>query len=227
MWLTLLAISIGLLVGWALGGTVGLVRNIRLASWPLLAVGLPIQLSSEIIELPFSMALSILSSGLLILFCLRNLRIIGLGVLAVGFAVNVFVSVLNWGMPVNGEALVDANVATAADVASGIEFRGNRHLETNADFFTTLDDRIPVRLMTVVVSFGDLIVLVGLADITANLLLARRQRLIVEGPPRPVGPRRARSRAEQRPDSAPEPEFLPDSDSQPADPRDRELVSID
>jgi len=214
MWLTLLAISIGLLVGWALGGTVGVVRNIGLLSWPFLAIGLALRIVPEVVDVPLAMLAFAASSVLLILFCLRNLRIIGLGVLAVGIAVNLFVSVLNWGMPVDGDALVGAGILSAEDLASGIELRGVRHLETSSDFFTVLDDHIPVRLMTAVVSFGDLIVLVGMADLTANLLLARRQRLVINGPRRRTTPppRQARQDLGSRP--------------RPSDEGDREIVTV-
>jgi hypothetical protein len=96
-----------------------------------------------------------------------------MGVLAIGLCANVVPVVVNQGMPVRADALVHANVATAADVGT-IELTGGRHLERPSDNFVVLADIIPVPAAGEVVSFGDLIICVAMVDVIVHLV--RRQR---------------------------------------------------
>jgi hypothetical protein len=215
MSLTLLAIACGLLVGWGCGGTVGVVRDIPLVSWPLLALGLAARAAPEVAEVPTPVAWNALAALALAGFCLRNLKLIGLGVIGVGITLNLSVTLANGGMPVEPDALATAGITAGAVSPSELELAGGRHVASADDRIRWLGDRIPVPAFGVVVSFGDLVVLVGLADLTANLLLARRQRLVVSGPAPPREPRRHDRN----------PPTDPDRDAAPTD-ADRELMTI-
>ena len=81
----------------------------------------------------------------------------------------------NGTMPVDPDALVAAGMADAAD-RDRIEVTGARHVLEDDDHLTFLADIIPVPWAGRVVSFGDLIVLVGVADTVANQLCRRRRR---------------------------------------------------
>jgi hypothetical protein len=104
-----------------------------------------------------------------------NRHVTGLLVAGVGIVANLLGLVLNNGVPVRAEALLDADVVEVGQVDDH-EIDAPRHLETDADSFAWLGALVPVPIAHEVVSFGDLIVLVGLADATRELA-RRRARL--------------------------------------------------
>ena len=105
---------------------------------------------------------------------LGNLHLAGTGVLAIGLAANVLPMALNRGVSVRPGALVAAGVVSAEDVAD-VSLHGPRHLEGDEDLLPVLGDALPIEPLGVVVSFGDLIVTVGLADVVANASRRRRR----------------------------------------------------
>jgi hypothetical protein len=104
---------------------------------------------------------------------------------------NVAVVVLNDGMPVRRDALVSAHLATADEV-DRVEISGVQRLERDGDRLLFLGDVIPLPETNQVLSFGDLIILAGLADVAANLLLGRRRATAAKtarpAPPPPTEP---------------------------------------
>jgi hypothetical protein len=106
-------------------------------------------------------------------FSVANLHLIGMGVMTIGLALNLFAIIVNGGMPVSPRALVAAKVVAADEVAQ-IELRGPRHLERASDATRVLGDIIPMRGQ--VVSFGDLIIAVATADVIAHLVRRQRRR---------------------------------------------------
>jgi hypothetical protein len=115
-----------------------------------------------------------LSLAGLIVFALRNRALLGMSIVALGLGANLAVVVLNDGMPVRREALVSAGLASADEV-DRVEISGVQRLERDSDRLVFLGDVIPLPETEQVLSFGDLVILVGLADVAANLLLARRR----------------------------------------------------
>jgi hypothetical protein len=115
------------------------------------------------------------SLAVLLAFVGSNLHLTGMAVIGVGLLVNLVGVVGNDGVPVRGEALVAAGLLHPADLAT-TELLGARHLETSGDPLGFLGDVVPVRspVAPEVMSFGDLIVVVGAAD--AMRELSRRQR---------------------------------------------------
>ena len=98
-------------------------------------------------------ALPISSYALLLGFGLTNLRIDGMGVVTVGIALNAAVIALNLGMPYRSPA--------GHAVASTVKHRPERA----DDVATILSDRIVIPPLRVSISFGDLIIAVGLVDL--------------------------------------------------------------
>lgn len=111
----------------------------------------------------------------LLAFVLANPQVTGIAVIGVGLLLNLTALVLNGGMPVRGDALVAAGAADRQDLPT-LELRGPRHLEHPGDTVPVLGDVLPVGIAREAMSFGDLIVVVGLADATRDLARRRQRR---------------------------------------------------
>jgi hypothetical protein len=113
-------------------------------------------------------------------FAGMNWAVTGLSVAGLGVVLNLVGIVANNGTPVRPEALVEAGVVSAAELDE-VDLDPPRHLETSADSAPWLGDFIPIDGLHEVVSFGDLIALVGLADGLREI--ARRRTKVPEHDP--------------------------------------------
>lgn len=120
---------------------------------------------------PLAVACSYLA---LICFALANLRLVGMPVVLVGLALNMAVIAANGGMPVRAGAVVKAGLVVPDEVPS-IDLGPKRHLEGEDDVLTILGDVLPVAPLREVVSFGDLILAAGVADVAFRLLRPARR----------------------------------------------------
>ncbi len=131
------------------------------APW-LLFVGLGIQLVLELTPLvPASraddvgFALLLVSYVAILSFGILNVHITGIAVVTIGIALNVLVIALNQGMPYR------------APEGTKLETTVKHRPERGTDILTVLDDRITVPgPLGESVSFGDLIIAVGIIDVT-------------------------------------------------------------
>jgi hypothetical protein len=96
-------------------------------------------------------------------FAGMNWAVTGLAVAGLGLVLNLVGIVINNGVPVRPEALVDSGSVTVAELPD-VELDPPQHLETSADRAPWLGDVIPIDGLHEVVSFGDLIALIGLVD---------------------------------------------------------------
>jgi Family of unknown function (DUF5317) len=158
--MSFLFVTLALALGIALV-TGGRLRNIAAAQlrYPsILAAAVGIQLALEVLHPTrgtaghLASALLVVSYVFLLLFCGANLRLRGLAVVAVGIALNGAVITVNRGMPIR--------VPEAA-----VETTTKHHAERPADRLTFLGDIILVPALRQSLSFGDLIMLVGLVDV--------------------------------------------------------------
>jgi hypothetical protein len=142
--------------------------------WPVaLGLGAVLAVAADRIDGGGAVPLAVVGQVLLIIGVLANLHLVGTGVLAVGLALNLVSMVVDGGVPVRRGALVAAGVLEPADVPDAT-VSGPRHLERSDDLAPWLGDALPVAPMRTVVSFGDLVVAVGVADVAAHA--ARRRR---------------------------------------------------
>lgn len=102
-----------------------------------------------------------------------NRHLTGVVVMAAGLLLNLVALVLNNGMPVRASALEQAGVIAAGEVP---ELSGPRHLEGPSDRFGVLGDALPIAATGEVVSFGDLIIILGAADAVRELSRRRSRR---------------------------------------------------
>lgn len=115
------------------------------------------------------------SLAVLVAVAMANRHITGVAVVGVGLLLNLFSVAVNEGMPVRPGALVRAGVVAEEDLA-GTTVDAPRHLETYRDSLGVLGDVLPIPMAREVVSFGDLIVVVGAADAVRELSRRRARR---------------------------------------------------
>lgn len=202
MGFTAAAVLAGMVLGLVLGGRPSNVSRRPLQLVSLLAVSVVLQVAAETLDVAETLGfvLVLVSYGGLTAFAVANIRLVGMPVVLVGLVCNLAVITLNSGMPVDRDAIVAAGVATDAEMED-IDFGAKRHLEGEDDVLTVLGDIIPLSLTEEVLSFGDLILGFGVADVLFRLL-------------RPVGERRRRSAAPSEDD---EPVDAPIVDPLPLD----------
>lgn len=122
-----------------------------------------------------AVTLALAGQALLVAGVLANLHLVGAGVLAVGLGLNLLTMTVDGGVPVRPSALVEAGIVERAEV-EGATLAGPRHLEDDGDLLGALGDAIPLSAFGTVVSFGDLVALVGIADVAAHAARPLRRR---------------------------------------------------
>jgi len=118
----------------------------------------------------------VLTAALAVLLsaAILNRGLTGVAVMAVGLGLNLGALVVNGGMPVRGSALVHAGVVTSDELGS-VVLDAPRHLEHDGDPVPALGDVLPLPVTGEVVSFGDLLIVVGAADAVWELTRRRRR----------------------------------------------------
>jgi hypothetical protein len=170
----LLAITIGLVVGVATGGRLSNMAQQTLRFWPLLPLGVLLQLLVEADGVPAPFAVLLLSYLYLVVFAAANLHLRGMGVVLIGIALNALVIAANHGMPVKESAVRAAHLVSSDRVVRIDEVK--HHLADDDTKLLALGDIVPVRPLTQVLSFGDLILCVGIADLIVHLTRPVRSR---------------------------------------------------
>jgi Family of unknown function (DUF5317) len=141
----------------------------------LLGLGLAIQLGLEYVTMPreywhsWGYGLLVASYVLILAFCSRNLVKRGMGIVLLGIACNALVIGLNQGMPVK----LPAGYADKTIAITTVK----HHLQTPGEQLLILSDIIILkRPYDVVMSFGDLILAVGLCDVAYHASRNPRKR---------------------------------------------------
>ena len=158
--MSFLFVTLALALGIALvtGGRLRNIATTHLRHSSVLAVAVGIQLALEVLHPTrgtaghLASALLVVSYVFLLGFCAANLRLRGLAVVAVGIALNGAVITLDRGMPIRAPQ-------------AAVETTTKHHAERPSDRLTFLGDIILVPALRQSLSFGDLIMLVGLVDV--------------------------------------------------------------
>jgi hypothetical protein len=170
MLLTGTAVVAGVGIGWLLPHPGNRFSRARLEFLAVLVGGLLLSRLAGHIDGGAGLAVQLASYAALIGFALLNMQLPGTGVLAIGLGLNALVIALNGGMPVRASALVDARLAVSEDRTQFVELRGERHIEEPDDRITFLGDIIPIRPIRQVVSFGDLVLGIGIVTLIVGVL---------------------------------------------------------
>ena len=147
----------------------------RLRCAALLGAGVLLAVTADANDGTVAVVIGIVAQVMLLLGVIGNLHLIGTGVVAVGLALNLVSMVVDGGVPVRRGALVAAEVVDP-QVVDRVILSGPRHLERDDDIVPWLGDALPVAPFRSVVSFGDLIIAVGVADVAAHAARPRRRR---------------------------------------------------
>jgi hypothetical protein len=172
MSILLVALVVGIVAGLATGGRprYAAARPVRWTG--ALAAGAVLQLVPLAVDIAGAAGLAcvLASYALLVAFAIVNIRLVGMPVVLVGLLLNGAVIAANQGMPVREDAIATVDRSGTPAEIRALDFEAKRHLEEPGDRFTVLGDAIPIRPLGVVVSFGDLILAVGLLDVVFRLL---------------------------------------------------------
>jgi hypothetical protein len=168
---TAAALVVGVLLGLITGGRPSNLgrRPVELV-W-LVAVSAALQVAAESLDVSSSLGLAMVLTSYVGLsaFAVANIRLIGMPVVLIGLLANLTVISLNAGMPVRAKAILAAHASTPAEIDE-IDFGAKRHLATDDDTLVVIGDIIPVRPTREVLSFGDLVLAFGVADVLFRLL---------------------------------------------------------
>lgn len=142
---------------------------------PLLGLGALLNASAVLLDGSTATLCMAASLAVLIAVAMANRHITGVLVVGLGLLVNLAALAVNGGMPVRPDALVAAGIVEADELATTTT-SGPRHLETDADALGVLGDVLPVPFAREVMSFGDLIVVLGAGDAVRELSRRRARR---------------------------------------------------
>jgi hypothetical protein len=173
------AIVLAILIVPLTGGQFRQLGRIRLRRVWMLFAGLGLQILLEFINLPkarfddVGLAILLASYVFIIGFGLSNLLLTGMGVITVGIAMNAFVIALNQGMPYK--------VPEGQKAETTVKHRPQK----SDDVVPQLGDYIALGSpVDASISFGDLVIAVGLIDLTYRASRrSRRSRIRASGPP--------------------------------------------
>lgn len=178
MTLIVVTLVVAVVAGWARGGRVRHLALVRLRHPWFVALALAAQLATAAVGavaggvgalLPGSSLLAVSA------FLAANRRLPGVPLVATGFALNAAVILANGAMPVSPSALRRAG-GTAGPLTPG------RHrLLAPGDRLPLLADVIPVPLLGIVVSAGDVLLAAGVALLVTTLMRAPTPAMVREG----------------------------------------------
>lgn len=174
MRLAVVALVGGLILGVARGGRLANLPAGHLR-WPSLSlVAVVLYLAPSLLDASASAAvvLVLFSYLALLAFALGNLRLAGMAIVALGLAANAAVITANEGMPVDPQAVVAAGIADPEETIM-IELGTARRWQEADDRLSPLGDMVPIAILGEVVSFGDLILAAGMANVAFRLLSPR------------------------------------------------------
>ncbi len=167
---TILAVVLAVGVARAAGGRLRNLPSERPRWWWLVPAAVVLLLAVQVLPVDGAAGgLTLVALAGLIAFAAANLRIVGMVVVLAGLTLNAGVILANGAMPVDREAVVAAGLAprealTSLEPGPARRWRGPHHR------VAALGDIVPVAPLDEVVSFGDLILAAGLANVTFRLL---------------------------------------------------------
>lgn len=183
MTFTVVALAVGAVIGLLTGGRPKNVAGHRLVAGWLLVLGVILRTAAGRVDLgPVGIIGLLAGYGCLLAFAARNPTLVGTGIVALGLAANALVIAVNGGMPVRTSAVVAAHITDRPGLAT-LNYGRLHHREHSGDRLRPLGDIIPLPRTHEVLSFGDLILAVGVADLVAHLLHPKHRRR-----PRPTVP---------------------------------------
>ncbi|MBI2774255.1 MAG: DUF5317 family protein [Chloroflexi bacterium] len=144
-------VVLGVVAGWATGGRIARLGDLRISWWPLLAVAIAIRIVAPMFG--DSLIAWVIGFALIIIVALVDRHLPGMAAIASGAALNLLVVLANGAMAVDP--------AAAATVGATIHSDGLHRALREGDVLTFLADRIPVAPIAGVYSVGDVFLALG------------------------------------------------------------------
>lgn len=191
-------IALAVLAGYLAGGRLSRFTRLQLRWWPLAPValafqGVPLPDGDGGIDLTIRMLVFGTSYTLMLLFALKNLRIVGVPVVVIGLILNGLVVTLNGGMPVSGSALRSSAPSDTLDRLQDDQ-AAKHHLMTEDTLLPFLGDVVAIRgPIRQVISVGDVFVYAGIAWLIVAVMRGQTAGLV-----RPQEPEHYRGRHRRR-----------------------------
>ncbi len=177
MWLTLVAVGVGLIAGIVSGGSVATIGRSRPVWGSLALVWLMLTAVTRWVEVPGAIGLFIGANVAALMFCAVNIKRLGTALLFCGVALNTAVIAINGAMPYRISAVISAGLATSqSDFPQTVQTRPERA----SDRLAALSDIVPVNagLIHDVLSVGDIIAALGIAWVVYRSLQRSRTSLV-------------------------------------------------
>ena len=171
MLLSIFAFITGAVIGRARGGRFNAFKTTQISAAGWLAAGLSIILIVTFIGPSQPIWWMFAAYVAFSVFGLRNLHFAGMVVLLIGMLMNLAPMIANGAVPVSERALVSIGEVNQAGEPL---IEGARESTETATSFGIFGDVVPVPIFNVVVSLGDLVIAVALADIAMNILMRAR-----------------------------------------------------
>lgn len=158
------------------GGSFVRLTDIKLQAWWALAASFLIQIALDFDFIPVAryddlgLALLLVSYALMLAFGVANLRLRGMSIALLGVALNALVIAVNAGMPVDMSRIGGCN---ESPLPAGCQASVKHQPATPDDLLPILGDFIPGPMDTLI-SYGDLILVAGIIDI--SFWASRRKR---------------------------------------------------
>jgi hypothetical protein len=173
-----------LAVGYLLGGRLRNVSELKL-QWPFLAlVGLALQFVTGP-GTTFPLLCLYTSFILLIVFTVKNIRVIGFPVILAGVICNLLVIGINGGMPVSKHALVASDQGRFLGDLENYPYP-KHHLATEDDEARVLGDVIPIPMpIAQAISIGDILTYAGVGIVIVGAMRSMPARRENESPAEP------------------------------------------
>jgi hypothetical protein len=160
--------------------------RLRIQSIWMVVLALGIQIVLEFVDLPkdrlddLGFALLMASYGLLLAFCFVNLHVPAMWIVALGVALNALVIGLNQGMPTRDREVTTASGRT---VEEPIERSVKHRPESDDDLLPFLGDQIVIpEPIEEVISFGDIVLAIGIVAVCYQGSRPRRRARTRRGP---------------------------------------------
>ena len=149
----------------------------RITLWPLAAISaLSLAVAGSTNDIPYPTVFAAFALTMVSASCVLNLHLTGSCIILIGSLLNLIPLILYGYVPVSPEAIFNANIVDQASLDL-VRLGATRSFETGHETFKFLGAIIPIRSVSEVFSFGDLIIMAGLLNLGFRLFFPLREQL--------------------------------------------------
>ena len=177
MYLVPIFFLIGAATGLFVRGAFDYFLATRITLWPLAAIiALSLAVAGSTNDIPYPTVFAAFALTMVSASCVLNLHLTGSCIILIGSLLNLIPLILYGYVPVSPEAIFNANIVDQASLDL-VRLGATRSFETGHETFKFLGAIIPIRSVSEVFSFGDLIIMAGLLNLGFRLFFPLREQL--------------------------------------------------